>query len=196
MKTKKLILSIFFVLLSTLLIAATQSDVIPVTIENASNDYVTLLLTGPRYYYLSVKPGETKTFTVVRDDDYKQEFYSCGAYVNPNLDLTKKVSIVVPKCGLNAYKYQQGSLQKSEKSKIDGGQIIKLVKVHFKNTSGVKLVIILDEIYVFTLEKGKTHTYTIAKGNYTIEVLGCGVEYWVNFSALEGKTKEISCPNW
>jgi len=191
MKKHKILTLVLFVLVSILLMAASAnaSDVVPLTIKNQSDDLVTLRLDGPQFYYLTVKPGQTTTFTIVRGE-YSQQYYNCGAFVNSTLDLTKKNTIIVPDCGTKALRNP-----KQNTTKVDGGRIIKLVKVSFKNTDEVTMILIFEGSgsYVFTLKPGETKTYTITKGSYNITRLGCVYTRVYNYYALHNKVKEFDC---
>lgn len=197
MNKSTLLKIVSFVLVSVILIAAapqTQSDLVSLTIENRSNDYVTYQLQGTQhqFYYLTVKPYSNGNFTILRGS-YTQKFYSCGAFVNTNLDLTKKQAIVVPPCGEKAYK-----VDKLSHLKVDGGQLIKLVKVTFTNETKVNLTLILSGTsnYVFFIKAGEEVSYTIAKGDYKIQQWGCTYFKDFNFYPYANKEKELTCPSW
>jgi hypothetical protein len=194
MNNHKLIMIISFVLISVGLIAAVpmaKSDLVSLMIDNQSDDYVTLRLTGPQFYFLSVKPNTSATFTILRGD-YVQKFYSCRIFTNTSLDLTKKNTIVVPRCGDKAFKVDKGG------SKIDGGSLIKLVKVTFENPTDVNLVLILrgPSEYVFFIRSGEERSYTIAKGTYEATQWGCKYIKNFNFYPYANKEKALSCPNY
>jgi hypothetical protein len=191
MKKHKLLIIVLFVMVSILVMGASAeaSDVVPLVIKNYSSDYVTLRLDGPRFYYLYVRPGETKTYTIERGE-YAQQYYNCGAFVNSGLDLTKKNTIIVPACGSKALKNAGGNT-----TKVDGGRIIKLVKVSFKNEGDQTMILIFDGSgsYVFTLKPGETKTYTITKGPYNITRIGCQYTRVYNFYAIHNKVKSFDC---
>ena len=194
MKNHKLIKIISFVLISVVFIAAApmvKSELVSLTIENQSDDYVTFRLQGPQFYFLMVKPDTSATFTVKRGD-YVQRFYSCRTFVNTSLNLTKKNTIVVPPCGEKAFKVDKGA------SKIDGGNLIKLVKVTFENPTDVNLVLILrgPSEYVFFIRSGEEVSYTIAKGTYEATQWGCRYIKNFNFYPFANKEKELTCPIW
>lgn len=192
MKNYKLITILTFVVLSIGLVAAApmaKSDMVSLKIDNQSNDYVTLRLTGPQFYFLSVRPNSSAFFTIKRGD-YEQRFYSCRIFTNTTLDLTKKNSIVVPPCGEKAFKTGKGG------SSIDGGALIKLVKVTFENESDRNLVLILrgPSEYVFFIRSGDEASYTIAKGDYKATQWGCKLFKNFNFYPYANKEKELTCP--
>ena len=195
MKHQKLWIILSITLISVLLMAAVpmaQSELVALTIKNDSADYVTFKLQGPRFYYLTVKPNTSATFTILRGD-YTQKFYSCGVFTETDFDLTKKYSIVVPPCGEKAFNTEKGS-----GNKVDAGQLIKLVKVSFENTTDANLVLVLrgPSEYVFFIRSDETKTYTISKGDYEITQYGCSsVKYW-NYYPYANKEKELSCPSW
>jgi hypothetical protein len=191
MKNNKLITILTFLVLSIGLIAAApmaKSDKVSLKIDNESDDYVTLRLTGPHFYFLSVRPNSSAVFTIERGD-YEQRFYSCRIFTNTTLDLTKKNTIVVPPCGEKAFRGKGGS-------KIDGGALIKLVKVTFENETERNLVLILrgPSEYVFFIRSGDEASYTIAKGTYEATQWGCKLIKNFNFYPYANKEKELTCP--
>ena len=191
MKKHKLLTIALFIMVSILVMAASAeaSDVVPLVIKNYSNDYVTLRLEGPRFYYLYVAPGEVKTYTIQRGE-YSQQYYNCGAFVSSGLDLTKKNTIIVPECGSKALKNPKGNT-----TKVDGGRIIKLVKVSFKNEGNQTMILIFEGSgsYVFTLKPDETKTYTITKGSYSITRIGCQYTRLYNYYAIHNKFKAFDC---
>ena len=171
---------------------AAQSELVALTISNESNDYVTFKLQGPAYYFLMVKPGTTSTYTIKRGE-YTQKFYSCGAFVDTNLDLTKKQSIYVPPCGEKAF-----AVDKASSNKVDGGQLIKLVKVNFENTTDYNLVLVLHGPgeYVFYVRSGEEVSYTISKGDYKVTQWGCRYVKNFNYYPFANKETNLTCPSW
>lgn len=195
MKKSKIITIIVLALVSTLLIAAAPvaTDLVSLEIENNSKDYVTYKLDGPAYYYLMVPPYTTTTYTIVRGDYSEQLFYSCGNFVNTNIDFTKKQTIVVPVCGEKAF-----NTPEDLNPAIDAGRILKLVKVTFENPYSYDLLLILTgpATHVFTIEAGNSESYTIIQGDYEITQYGCTyMKYW-NFYPYANKVKELSCPTY
>lgn len=192
---KKRILIIFMlVFVSTVLIAASPavSDLVSFVIENNSNDYVTFKLVGPEYYYLMVPPDTTITYTIARGHYSEQVFYSCGYFIDTEIDFNKKQTIIVPKCGDKAFTSPEGF-----NSAIDAGKILKLVKITFTNPYDFNLVLILrgPAEHVFTIEAGKSKSYTIAQGDYEITQYGCSsMKIW-NYYPFANKVKELSCPS-
>jgi hypothetical protein len=196
MDKKKLFTILSVLLISLLLMAAApaaRSELVALTISNESNDYVTFKLQGPAYYFLMVKPGETTTYTIKRGE-YTQKFYSCGAFVDTNLDLTKKQSIYVPPCGEKAF-----SVDKASSNKVDGGQLIKLVKVTFENDTNYNLVLYLSGTseYVFFIRSGDEVSYTISKTDYyEVTQWGCPTVKHFNYYPFANKETNLTCPSW
>lgn len=195
MKNRNLLIILSVTLISLVLIAAVpmeQSELVAITITNKSNDYATLKLTGPAFYYLMVKPNTTTTYTILRGD-YTQKFYSCGTFVDPNLDLTKKQSIYVPPCGEKAF-----AVDKSASNKVDAGQLIRLVKVNFENTTKYNLVLVLrgPSQYVFFIRSGEEVSYTISKGDYQVTQWGCPTVKNFNYYPFAHKETDLTCPTW
>jgi len=195
MKKRDILIIVAFALISSVLIAAAPmaTDLISLTIENNTNDYVTYRLEGPQFYYLMVPPHFDNTFTIERGDYTEQKFYSCGTFVNTTFDVNKKQSINVPKCGDKLFK-----TNKASNSVIDGGKIIKLVKVTFENPYTYDLMIILrgPATHVFYIEAGNDESYTITKGEYKVTQYGCSYLKLWNFYPHANKVKELSCPTY
>lgn len=166
-----------------------KSGPVGLTIENRSSGFVYLWLEGPSFYYLFVKPGETKVFTVMRGE-YFQTVGACGDTASHIVDLNKQTRMIMPVCGANAK--QAGT----SPYVVDLSKIIKIVKVTVKNESDTRMLAILTgpSTYVFTLEKGAARDYTIAKGEYTVQFFACGRSGYKNFMAYQGSSLEISCP--
>lgn len=196
MNIRKLFTIIALVIVSVVLIAAVplaESDLVSLVIENDSHDYVTLRLEGPQFYYLMVPPYSTSTFTIHRGDYTYQKFYACSSFVNTTIDFTKKQTIVVPKCGDKAY-----NTPKELNPNIDGGKLIKLVKVTFENPYNYNLLLILTgpAEHVFLIEAGNSEDYTIAQGTYQVTQYGCSYLKTFDFYPYANKVKELSCPTY
>ena len=173
MNKRKLFTIIAIAMVSVVLIAAVplaDSDLVSLVIDNESNDYVTIRLEGPQFYYLMVPPYTKATFTIERGDYTSQKFYSCSTFVNTTIDFNKKQTIIVPKCGDKAY-----NTPKEVNPNIDGGKLIKLVKVTFENPYNYDLLLILKgpAEHVFYIEAGNSEDYTIAQGTYQVTQYGC-----------------------
>lgn len=171
--------------------AATGEKTGPVglTVENRSSGYVYLWLEGPSFYYLVVKPGETKVYTVMRGE-YFQTVRACGDTASSIVDVSKQTRMIMPVCGANAK--QAGT----SPYVVDLSKVIKIVKVTVKNEADTRMLAILTgpSTYVFTLNKGESRDYTIAKGEYTVQYFACGWYGYKNFTAYHGSSLEISCP--
>ena len=200
MKTLKLYKLISFLILASMLLAAflvpqqiaqAKSELVGFTFTNDSDKLASLRLYGNgEFYYFLLFPGESKYYTPVRGE-YDVTFFSCGLYVNKELDLTKQTKLVVPACGTLAHHNK-----KTPAGVIDGGQVIKLVKVTFENETNGYMKVILQgpATYVFTFNKGESKTYTISKGEYEYKVYGCGGSFTKNFYAHHNKVMDFKCP--
>lgn len=200
MKNQKMYKSISFLILMSMVLAAilipqqaavAKSELVGFTFKNDSNRLASLRLYGNgQFYYFLVQPGQTKYYTPVRGE-YDVTFFSCGQYVNRELDLTKQTKLVVPSCGTLAHHNDQ-----TPAGVIDGGQVLRLVKVTFENETEGYMKVILEgpATYVFTFNNDQDKTYTISKGLYTYTVYGCGGSFTGNLYARHGKVKEIHCP--
>jgi hypothetical protein len=167
-----------------------KSELVGFSFTNNSDRLASLRLYGNgQFYYFLLYPGESKYYTPVRGE-YDVTFYSCGQYVNRELDLTKKTALVVPPCGLVAYNGNPPA------GTIDGGKIIKLVKVTFKNDTERYMKVILEgpATYVFTFGTDQEKTYTISKGTYDYTLYGCGGSFTGSFYAHHNKVMTFKCP--
>ncbi len=200
MKTFKLYKLISFIILASMLLAAflvpqqiaqAKSDLVGFTFTNDSARLASLRLYGNgEFYYFLLYPGQSKYFTPVRGV-YDATFFSCGQYVNQELDLTKHTKMIVPACGTHAH-----NTKNPPPGVIDGGKVIRLVKVTFENETNGYMKVILQgpATYVFTFNKGESKTYTISKGEYEYKVYGCGGSFTKHFYATHNKVKEFTCP--
>jgi hypothetical protein len=170
---------------------AEEPDLVRFTYINRSDRLTSLRLYGDgQFYYFLLKPGETKVYTPVRGE-YRMSFYSCGQYVNKTLDLTKHTKMIVPSCGTRAY-----NTNKAPANVVDGGEILKLVKVELINGTDKYMKVILTgpATYVFTFGVDQSKTYTISKGTYDYTVYGCGGSFTGSFYARANKVFTFKCP--
>jgi len=188
---------IFLITLASLLFVAAlpqqgvmaEEDVIKLTIANKSDQDVWLKLDGPAYYYLHVKAHETKSFTPQRNV-YNFKLYSCGTSVTGEMELLWQKTLDVPICGTKS-NTGPGSSQVI----YDGGDLLNLVKMTFKNDSNYRIMVILDgtSVFVFSFASGQSKDYTIPFGEYTYTQYGCGIKTG-KFLAHFHKIQEFTCP--
>ena len=170
--------------------ANAQDDLVRFTIVNQGDKPIYLWMNGPAYYYLTVEAGTAKIFTPKRGV-YSYTITQCGLSTQSTLDLTAHKKMIVPACGYRGGKETKGS------NRVDASELIKLMRVNFKNETTGYITIILDgpADFVFVIPKGETKTYTIPKGHYTYTLYACGSIGSGNFYALrQNKTKEFGCP--
>jgi len=165
------------------------SDLIALKVENDSTSYAYLWLEGPAFYYMVVKPEETKTFTVKRGE-YSKDISYCGARESSNIDLTKHTKLILPVCGANALQLP------SSPHVINITNILKIVKVTVTNDANTKVLAILTgpSTYVFSLDKDVSKDYTIAKGDYKVQYYACGKYGVRDFSAFHNRVLKLRCP--
>ena len=199
MKVNKLYKLAAFVILTSMLMAAflvpqqiaqAKSELVGFTFINKSDRLASLRLYGNgQFYYFLVRPGESKYYTPVRGE-YDVTFFSCGQYVNKEMDLTKKSTLVVPPCGIVAYN------RPAPAGVVDGGKILKLVKVDFVNETEGYMKVILEgpSVYVFRFDKDQEKSYTISKGMYDYTLYGCGGSFTKSFYAHHNKEMTFKCP--
>jgi hypothetical protein len=171
-------------------VSRAKSELVGFTFKNNSDNLASLRLYGNgQFYYFLLFPGESKYYTPVRGE-YDATFFSCGQYVNQEIDLTKKYTLIVPPCGTVAFN------QNPPPGVVDGGKILKLVKVTFENETDRYMKVILEgpATYVFTFNKDQEKTYTISKGEYTYTLYGCGGSFSRSFYAHHNKVMTFKCP--
>ena len=195
----KLYKLVAFVMFTSIMLAAflvpqqavqAKSELVGFTFTNNSDRLASLRLYGNgQFYYFLLFPGESKYYTPVRGE-YDMSFFSCGQYVNKEIDLTKKTTLVVPPCGTVAHN------GKPPAGVIDGGKVLKLVKVTLENETDNYMKVILEgpATYVFTFSKDQEKTYTISKGDYTYMLYGCGGSFSGDFYAYHNKVMTFKCP--
>lgn len=166
-----------------------KSDLIRLTINNRNTDPMYLRLTGPTFYYLSVE-DETRTSFTIERGEYDYSLTACGATTTGTLDLSSNKILVMPICGGNA-----GASSK-DPDKVDLSVEHKLVRVSVENeTSGRALVILTGPTtYVFSLDKDKTYTYTVIRGEYDVQYYACSRYATRNWTAQKDHKLIINCP--
>jgi len=169
--------------------SAGKSDVDGLKVVNNSSGYVYLWLNGPTFYYFAVKPEETKTFTVMRDE-YSLDVSYCGARSSSIVDLSVHTALIMPVCG--------GRATQAAKSPhvVDVTETIKIVPVTVINEANTKVLAILTgpSTYVFSLQKDEEKDYTIAKGEYNVQYFACGKVGQRTFHANKGSKLKLTCP--
>jgi hypothetical protein len=166
-----------------------KSDLVALKVENKSSSTAYLWLDGPAFYYLAVKPDESKTITVLRGE-YDEDVSYCGVRESTTIDLTKHTRLILPVCGANALK------SPSSPNVINITNTIKIVKVTVKNDTDSRVLAILTgpSTYVFLLNKDEEQDYTIAKGDYDVRYYACGKVGVREFSAFYNSLLKFRCP--
>ena len=166
-----------------------KSDLVALKIQNDSTSTAYLWLDGPSFYYLVVKPGETKTYTVMRGEYFKDVSY-CGARDSSIIDLSRHIRLVMPVCGANSRQ------SPSSPHVVNITNTIKIVKVTLTNEADSKVLAILTgpSTYVFSLDKEVSKDYTIAKGDYEVQYFACGAYSVKEFSAYHKSVLKFKCP--
>jgi hypothetical protein len=170
-------------------IVAAKSDLVRLTVENRSSGSLYVWLTGPQVYYFEVKADESEIFAIARGE-YDYKFRACGDTVTGELDMSIQRKLVMPVCGGRA------TSETNAAGTVDISEQIKIVKVSFENESDSRALLIMTgpTTYVFLFEDDEEKDYTIAKGDYSVQVFACGRYETRNFSAYKGRTLVIECP--
>lgn len=166
-----------------------KSDLIALRVDNYSTSNAYLWLDGPAFYYLVIKPGESKIFTVMRGEYFKDVIY-CGARDSSIVDLTKHTRLIMPVCGANSRQ------SPTSPHVVNITNTIKIVKVTVTNAAESKVLAILTgpSTYVFSLDKDASKDYTIAKGDYEVQYYACGKYGVREFSAFYNSVLKLKCP--
>lgn len=166
-----------------------KSDLVALKIQNDSSSPAYLWLDGPTFYYFVVKPGETKTYTVLRGEYFKDVSY-CGARDSSIVDLSRHTKLVMPICGANSRQ------SPSSPHVVDITNTIKIVKVTLTNEADSRVLAILTgpSTYVFSLDKDASKDYTIAKGDYEVQYFACGAYSEKEWSAYHMRVLKFKCP--
>jgi hypothetical protein len=166
-----------------------KSDLVALKIQNDSTSMAYLWLDGPAFYYMVVKPGETKTYTVLRGEYFKDISY-CGARDSSIVDITRHTKLIMPVCGANSRQ------SPSSPHIVDITNTIKIVKVTLTNDADSRVLAILTgpSTYVFSLDKEASKDYTIAKGDYEVEYFACGGYSVKEWSAYHKSILKFKCP--
>lgn len=101
MKKKVLLVVLIVFVLATVLTAAAPAKTTLARLEmkNKTGEKVMLSLSGSGYFFfLTVDPYTTKTFTVPRET-YSQKTYACGSSASGTLDMETNVRLVFTGCG-------------------------------------------------------------------------------------------------
>lgn len=172
-------------------VAATnqKSDLVALKIQNDSSSTAYIWLDGTSFYYFVVKPEETKTFTVLRGEYFKDVSY-CGARDSSIIDLTRHTKLLMPVCGANSRQ------SPSSPHVVNITNTIKIVKVTLTNEADSRVLAILTgpSTYVFSLDKDATQDYTIAKGDYEVQYFACGSYSEKEWSAYHNSLLKFKCP--
>ncbi len=166
------------------------STLMRLNIENNSNQFVSLRLTGDASYYLTAAAGSTASYTPERGV-YSYTLYSCGAYVRGEIDLTKHlVNYKVPPCGTKVFTGPGAT------TVVDGGKELRLVKVTLNNETNHNIVIVFSgtSSLAFFFYDDASKDYTIPKGEYTYKIYGCGAVRSGTMFAHANKVKDLTCP--
>jgi len=169
--------------------AKEKSDLVALKIQNDSSSTAYLWLDGPTFYYFVVKPGETKTYTVLRGEYFKDVSY-CGARDSSIVDLSRHTKLLMPVCGANSRQ------SPSSPHVVNITNTIKIVKVTLTNEADSRVLAILTgpSTYVFTLDKDASKDYTIAKGDYEVQYFACGAYSEKEWSAYHKSVLKFKCP--
>jgi hypothetical protein len=171
---------------------AAKSDLIKLTVDNRSSGNLYVWLEGPAFYYFQVNSEDLEVFAIARGD-YTYKFRACGDTVTGEINLNSQRKLIMPVCGGRAFHESEASDPAAD---FDISSEIKIVEVSVENDSNSKLFVIMTgpTTYVFTFAVDAEQEYTIAKGDYKVQVWGCGRYGIRNFSAFKGKTLVLECP--
>jgi hypothetical protein len=188
-------ISLLAILVTTVFAAypvqAAQASVrtVQLTIDNRATSAISLTLSGPYQYSMSVAGGTTQSFTVNRGT-YTYTLKGCGMTVKDEFELKQNTILINPVCG--------GKVRTipADRSKIDLSNAIRVVPVTIESELTYKAIVILTgpSTYVFTLKPGQELDVTIGKGLYDVRYFACGVNVKRQFQAYKNAVLKIYCP--
>ena len=115
---KKISIVIVFMLVAMLLVgvfsvqaADDQPDLTYLTMINRTDGPVSIQISADAYYYLTVGPGETKTFHVEKDM-YDRNTYACGLSASGTLNMSSRVRLAFPDCMKGAANQGEPAMEK------------------------------------------------------------------------------------
>jgi hypothetical protein len=112
---KKALLAVLLVFVLALVLTAAvpaKTELARLEIKNRTAEKVMLSLSGEGYFFfLTVDPFTTKTFTVPRET-FSQKTWSCGASVSGYLDMDSNVRLVFTGCGEEAPNKGEPTIEK------------------------------------------------------------------------------------
>lgn len=141
-------------------------------IVNRTAEAITVWLGSPVVYVFNVAAGTEATYTVDRSV-YVYTLASCGAETGGFMDLTTKSFFIADPC-----------------------PVVHLVQIQVENRSDRLLAVHLagPSALNFALSAGEVRTYTVARGEYDVEIVGCAAPQSLPFSAHTGRILTASCP--
>lgn len=139
---------------------------------NRTQENITLWLGEPVRYVLNVAGNSEQVFTIERSV-YSYQMISCSKVSAGFMNLTVHTFYNVEPC-----------------------RQTRLVRVALSNDSGRDLALQMsgEAEYVFPMSSGQTRSLTIARGDYTVSLFGCGVPASMEFEARSGRALSLTCP--
>ncbi len=169
--------------------AQASTRTVTLTIDNRSSSGISLSLTGPYRYYLTVAAGSTQSFTI-NSGEYDYTIRGCGMTVKNEIELKRNTIMINPVCG--------GRIRTipADPSKIDLSNDIRVVPVTITSELNYKTFVIFTgpSTYVFTLKPDQELDVTIGKGVYEVRYYACGVNIKREFQAYKNATYYMRCP--
>ena len=169
---------------------AEPEDLVRLTVENRTTNYMYMWLSGPQFYYFVIKPESTSYFTI-ESGSYRQTVRACGDTASKSVVIKTHTRMIMPMCGANA-KNATGT----GAAVYDLSTLIKIVRVTVVNESDTNLVAILTgpATYVFTVYEDDENVYTIAKGKYQVRYWACGEYATRTWTAYSDARLKLECP--
>jgi hypothetical protein len=188
-------ISLLAILLTTVFAAyptqAAQASVrtVQLTIDNRATSGISLNLSGPYQYYMTVAAGSIQSYTINRGT-YNYTIKGCGMTVKNKVELNQDTLLINPVCGGRVRTIP------ADRSKIDLSNVIRVVPVTVESELTYKTFVILTgpSTYVFTLKPGQELDFTIGKGLYDVRYYACGVNVKHQFQAYKNATLKLYCP--
>jgi hypothetical protein len=166
------------------------ADLVRLTVENRTTNYMYMWLNGPQVYYFVIKPESTAYFTI-EPGSYRQTVRACGDTASKSVVIKTHTRMIMPMCGANAK-----NATETGSAVYDLSNLIKIVRVTVVNESTTNLFTILTgpATYVFTIYKDNKNIYTIAKGKYQVRYWACGEYATKTWTAYADAKLKLDCP--
>ena len=161
------------------------------TIENNSNAYFIIVLSGTKDYVFEVPAKTKKSFAPVRGI-YSYVMGACNFSATGTIDLTKGQTIHVPVCGGSA------KALRTKNHHIDASEIIRPIRIRIWNKTGEANTLLLTNVdtrksYYLELGFNEKTELILLKGDYRFSYMACGNHQFGIYEAKARNRLEMTC---